>query len=39
MQIIPIETSKLKLHNTFKTPGKMCLCVCVYVCYSVHIAA
>ena len=34
MQIIPIETSKLKLHNTFKTPGKMrvrtaCLCTCV----------
>lgn len=31
MQIIPIETSKLKLHNTFKTPGKMCVCVCVIV--------
>ena len=40
MQIIPIETSKLKLHNTFKTPGKMRArteygCVCVYVCMCV----
>ena len=45
MQIIPIETSKLKLHNTFKTPGKIntrmseceCVSVCVCVCMYVYV--
>ena len=43
MQIIPIETSKFKLHNTFKTPGKMytcteyvCVCVYMYICVYVY---